>query len=204
LNKKNNIICLLLALFLGTISSAQVLSKEALDSMVVFRNLDDALASPDRVFRLDLSKQKLIEFPEEILQLVNLNELILDKTRINAIPNEISRLTFLQTLSLQHNEIDTIPTGLLKLKNLTKLDLADNLIGSVPENIDKLQSLEILSLWDNPIASYPSTLSDLQHLKYLDLLHNPISGETQERLRNILPDCKVIMSPPCSCLDGGE
>jgi len=67
-----------------------------------------------------------------------------------------------------------------------------------------LSALEILALWDNPISYYPEALSDMKSLQVLDLLHNQISRDTQERLRNSIPDAKIIMSPPCSCQDGDD
>jgi Leucine-rich repeat (LRR) protein len=90
----------------------------------------------------------------------------------------------------------------LQLKNLKVFDLADNIIEVIPSEIDRLSQLETLSLWDNPITTYPESLTNMQRLKVFDLLNNAISRETQQRLKEGLPKCKVIMSPPCACMDG--
>ncbi len=188
----------------SNVCSAQLLDQETLNKTRVYRNLVTALQYPDSVYRLDLSKQKLRVFPDEIFQFKNLNELVLDKNRIQVLPENISSLQFLQILSSQHNELYTLPKGIFHLSNLRKLDVADNEITTIPDHFDELQQLEILSLWDNPIESYPESMSELGKLKYLDLLHNQINFETQDRLRSMLPGVKIIMSPPCNCQDGEE
>ncbi|MBL0316606.1 MAG: leucine-rich repeat domain-containing protein [Flavobacteriales bacterium] len=193
--------CSVLSALMG---NAQLLSPAALDTMPIFRNLEEAMKSPDQVYRLDLSKHKLSVIPVEIWSMKNLNELILDKNRITFISDQIQNLKYLQIFSAQHNEIEKLPANLKQLKNLRELDLADNLISSIPDDIDELSLLEVLALWDNPIEYYPESLSDLPHLKVLDLLHNQISTDTQQRLKSNLPEVKVIMSPPCSCQDGND
>jgi Leucine-rich repeat (LRR) protein len=203
LRTTRHIFSLLLLLAASFRPSAQV-PLAALDTMKVYHSLEEALQFPEKVYRLDLSKQKLGDFPMEILQLTNLNELILDKCRLHTLPQEIGELENLQVLRCQHNEIEVLPAGLLKLHSLKKLDLADNLISIIPDKIDELAELETMALWDNPIEVYPDALGDLDQLRTLDLLHNQINYDTQERLRTLLPRCKIIMSPPCACQDGGE
>jgi hypothetical protein len=61
-------------IFLGLISvasSGQLLSLEALDTTKVFRSIESALINPNEVYRLDLSKQKLEEFPKEVFEFKN-------------------------------------------------------------------------------------------------------------------------------------
>lgn len=196
------------AFLIALIITGSALSQpDAADSSAikkVYKSLDAALLNPAVVYRLDLSKQKLSEFPEEIFALTNLQELTLDKNRLKSIPPEINRLQNLRTLRIQHNEIEVIPEQLFQLQELSTLDLADNLIERVPDNIGKLSNLRTLALWDNPISYYPATLGDLEQLKVLDLLNNDISKDTQNILKSILPGVKLIMSPPCACNDGGE
>ena len=90
------------------------------------------------------------------------------------------------------------------LKNLKKIDFGYNFISTIPDQISQLEKLEILALWDNPITYYAEGLSEMQRLKVLDVLNNAMSRETQERLKTSLPNCKIIMSPPCACMDGDE
>jgi Leucine-rich repeat (LRR) protein len=199
-----SIFTFLCCLFSGINSYAQVVSREALDTMPIFKSVSIASQNPDQVYRLDLSKQKLQHIPEEVWSFKNLQELILTKNRLLVIPDEIASLKYLQVFVAEHNEIEKIPAALLSLTNLRELDLADNLVSIIPENIDHLANLEVLALWDNPIEYYPESLSDLPNLKVLDLLHNQISSDTQERLKSTLSEVKVIMSPPCACQDGDD
>jgi hypothetical protein len=184
--------------------SAQILSERDLDTAFVYTALGKALENPQTVIRLDLSKQKLIAFPEDIFKCSNLQELKLNKCRLTDLPDRFRELPNLQRLHLMHNEIDTIPLSVFSLKHLTTLNLADNFIEIIPEDIEKLTALQTLSLWDNPVTYYAEALTEMQELKVLDVLNNAMSRETQERLRTGLPNCKLIMSPPCACMDGEE
>jgi Leucine-rich repeat (LRR) protein len=186
------------------ITHAQILDPPELDTARVYTRLDQALANPDAVLRLDLSRQKLQAFPMEIFQLSQLQELRLNKCRLSELPDEFFLLPDLQILQCQHNELDTIPSSIFQLSSLKVLDFADNLIESVPDEITQLSALETLALWDNPITYYAEGLSEMQQLKVLDVLNNAMSRETQERLKTSLPNCKIIMSPPCACMDGDE
>ena len=186
------------------ISVAQSVAFESLDTVPVYRSIESALADADKVIRLDLSKQKLGEFPEAIFSFKNLQELKLNKCRIAALPDSFDQLPALQKIEIQHNELEVIPPSIFKLKDLRVLDLADNIIDSIPDEIDRLTALTTLALWDNPIAYYPERLTEMQQLRVIDLLNNAMSRETQERLKSDLPQCKIIMSPPCACMDGDE
>ena len=183
-------------------ADAQVILSNDLDTARVYHDLNRALRSKEEVLRLDLSRLKLDTFPQEIFQLTNLQELKLNKCRITELPDRFDALPYLQRVQFQHNEITVIPPTILQLNNLKMLDLADNIIEVIPNEIDDLSHLETLALWDNPITTYPETLMNLQRLKVLDLLNNAISKETQQRMKEGLPECKIIMSPPCACMDG--
>ena len=69
-----------------------------LNQQKVFTDLQEALRQPDSVFRLDLSRDRLKEFPLEILQLKQLRELNLSHNKIVQLPETISMLTNLQSL----------------------------------------------------------------------------------------------------------
>jgi hypothetical protein len=202
--KRVYVIISVLCLVVGSAARAQLIDYDKLDTVVVFRSLDKAMATPEVVIRLDLSKQKLQAFPMEIFQMPNLQELVLDKCRITQLPDEFKALPLLQRLSCGHNEIEQIPPSLCSLNNLRTLNLSDNIIDKIPDKIDRLTALETLALWDNQISYYPERLTEMQQLRVLDLLNNAMSRETQERLRTGLPQCKIIMSPPCACMDGED
>ncbi|MFM7233118.1 MAG: leucine-rich repeat domain-containing protein [Flavobacteriales bacterium] len=182
----------------------QLLSLKDLDTAKVYTSIQSALVHPESVFRLDLSKQKWMGLPDELFQLGNLQELRLNKCRISHLPDRFSELPLLQHLQCEHNEIDTIPLSITQLTHLRVLNLADNLIERIPDEIDRLGNLETLALWDNPITYYPERLTEMPQLRVFDVLNNAMSRDTQERLKNGLPNCKIIMSPPCACMDGED
>jgi Leucine-rich repeat (LRR) protein len=88
------------------------------------------------------------------------------------------------------------------LQNLRVLDMGYNFVSYIPDQINKLTQLRILSMWDNPIAYYPNTLGELEQLEIFDLLNNQMGRDTQRRVTELLPNTRVIMSPPCHCQDG--
>ncbi|MFM2201405.1 MAG: hypothetical protein RL040_605, partial [Bacteroidota bacterium] len=125
---------------------AQVMPLNDLDTARVFFDLNKAIENKENALRLDLSKQKLIDFPEEIFQLTKLQELKLNKCRITELPDSFDLLPHLQRLQCQHNEITVIPPTVWQLSNLKVLDLADNIIEVIPNEIDRLSQLETLAL----------------------------------------------------------
>jgi hypothetical protein len=183
---------------------AQMLSPADLDTAKVYTSMEGAMKYPELVLRLDLSKQKLGSIPDDVFRLNNLQELRMDKCRLSELPDGFNAFPLLQSLRLQHNEIDSIPPTIFGLKHLRILDVADNIVECIPDEIDQLTSLETLAIWDNPITYYPERLTEMQQLKVLDVLNNAMSRETQQRLKVGLPNCRIVMSPPCACMDGGQ
>jgi Leucine-rich repeat (LRR) protein len=185
-------------------ADAQLIAFKDLDTAKVFTSIEAAMQHREFVYRLDLSKQKLMGIPDEVFLFGNLQELRMNKCRITHLPDRFSELPLLQRLQCEHNEIDTIPASITQLGHLRVLNLADNLIELIPDEIDRLGMLETLALWDNPITYYPERLTEMPQLRVLDLLNNAMSRDTHERLKNGLPNCRVIMSPPCACMDGDQ
>ena len=52
--------------------SAQLLPQFELDTCRTFESLEAALESPEKVFKLKLNRNKLVVFPKEIYQFINL------------------------------------------------------------------------------------------------------------------------------------
>lgn len=189
----------LIIFFMATLHSSAQLTPEQLDTCKVYSSLEKALAAGTPVYRLDLTKQKIKELPAELYELKDLHELILDRNKLKEIPVDINKLQQLQRLSISKNELKSFPPAICNLRNLTRLDLSDNLIDEIPDEIHRLYKLEELILWSNVIGYYPTTLMRLDNLKVLDLLHNEMSDTEQERLKNLLPEIDLKLSPPCDC-----
>jgi len=94
-----------------------------------FDTMDEAKKSPEKVYYLDLSLQKLKTFPLEIFTFTNLKELHLPYNYWASIPaTGWEKLTKLEILDLSGNYyLNKLPAdGLGQLKSLKSLLLKDN------------------------------------------------------------------------------
>ena len=161
--------------------------------------------------KLDLSSKKIFnDAPEEIGQLLNLEELFLQNNYLTGdlpkflwklenlkilnisnnqfsckIPDEIHRMDSLEELWLSNNHIyGEIPYQVFTLKNLTHLNLSSNNIsGSLSEAVGDLNNLKYLNLYDNRLTGFiPIELGRLQNLEFLSLGNNWINGTIPNEL----------------------
>jgi Leucine-rich repeat (LRR) protein len=162
------------------------------------RRLERAIASPETVTKLNLSRSGLTEIPAEVKQLKNLEELILFKNRIDslppwigsfnnlkklvissnrlrALPPEIGQLQNLEYLSVKFNEIDSIPPEIGSLINLSYLDLQYNNLEKLPPEIGDLKNLEFIYLNQNQLYTIPPEIGKLENLKHLHIGRNFLS-----------------------------
>jgi len=184
-------------------SVAQLLDTASLLAQPVYDNLQEALQNPDKVYRLDLRRNKLKTFPFEILKLKNLQELDLSKNNLKELPEEIGKLTNLQVLNVAGNKLQYLPDSIGELKNLKKFVGSRNNLIAIPKRIGDLQNLEILDLWENELSTFPDELSKLKKLRWMDLRVILLNDEYQARIRTLLPDTKIFFSPSCKCVTGG-
>jgi Leucine-rich repeat (LRR) protein len=181
-------------------SSCQLLDSLSLDTMIGNNNLQEAMANPGSVVKLDLSKQKLKSFPDDIRKLTNLQYLDLSRNRINKIPDWIGELKNLQFLILFKNKIDSLPSRLGDLNNLKYLILNRNGLTYLPHSIGNLKELLYLDLWDDNISSFPSEIKYLSgNLQTLDLRDMMIGRDTQANLKTLLPTTTIYFTPGCPC-----
>ncbi len=192
--------CLLL-LFSASFLFAQeaVLDSSALLSEPIYTSLKSAMVHPERVYRLDLSKNKLAAIPPEVFTLRNLQMLNLSKNRIKEIPPGIAELKHLQRLDLSRNVLVQIPVQIGELENLLFLDLSRNNLISLPKEIGRLKRLEYFNLWDNDLSDLPDEIAGMDRLRELELRGILFSSEDQDRFKSLLPHAKIYMSPDCNC-----
>lgn len=190
-------LCLCCALFVQLRAEAQI--ESAWDTARVWTDFEEALVRPERVQRLDLTKEKWKAVDHRLRRFRNLHELILDKNRLDSLPPWISEFQSLERLSIRGNRLTEVPLGILGLEALRELDLSDNMIAGIPEDIDALTRLERLLLWSNVIGHFPPSLSHLDALTELDLLNNEMSVDEQIWVRELLPGRMLHFSPPCRC-----
>nr|XP_034575860.1 plant intracellular Ras-group-related LRR protein 7 isoform X3 [Setaria viridis] len=143
---------------------------------------------------LDLTNNKLVEIPQEVGGLVNMQRLVL----------AVGSLSNLQQLSISHNSLMCLPKSVGDLRNMLILNVSDNKLKELPESIGGCNSLEELqangpSTWrTNPEAKYPgnsiedvpSSICNLVCLKSLSLNGNKI----RQLPENILKDCTALQN----------
>lgn len=179
--------------------AAQPLSSAALKQKTVFTSIDEALKTPDSVYRLKL-KIKADSLPEEIFQFTNLQELVVAKCRLSVINSRIGELHFLQRFDASNNQLVRLPASLCDLSYLKELIISRNHIEELPNNIGNLLNLEYIDAWDNPLYSLPESISQLRFsLKEIDLRQIELRDEELETMEKQLPDTKIQYTSTCDC-----
>ena len=193
---------ILLFLFLsaGFSTRAQLLDSIALSQETEYTDLTEALKNPEKVYKLNLRKNKLKEIPAEVFTLTNLQELNVSKNKLTKIPKDISKLTKLEVLDASANEIDTLYPEMGLLVNIKKLILNQNIIAHLPSTIGNLMKMNFLDMWGNEIQVFPKEITKLSTtLKVVDLRVINIHDDQQEEIVKLLPNTKIYFSLSCNC-----
>ncbi len=93
-------------------------AQEIGDGDFIYTSLEIALENKEYVYRLDLSKNKLTDFPDSIFAFKNLKYLNLSKNKISLIPLNINELKNLEELNFAKNKITHLPHQMGGLSNL--------------------------------------------------------------------------------------
>ena len=190
---------ILILVLVALTGKSQVLSADELDTVTVYADLQEALNHPENVYALDLSKQKLNDFPRGIFKLTNLNILILKKNKIAVVPDSIFMLKNLQELNLAKNKLTEINDSIYRLKHLKRLDLSENKIEVLSYKISYLNQLENLIIWGLPITKIPEEIYDLSELVFLDVRQIYFTPKDRIYIEENLPNAKVKISNMCDC-----
>jgi Leucine-rich repeat (LRR) protein len=165
----------------------------------IYKTLAAALKNKSTAYRLDLSRTKLKAIPQEVFQLKELRELNLSNNKITQLPKEIALLSKLTELNLSNNRIAEVPQEIGQLNYLKVLRINRNELTTIPKETGLLKKLEILDMWSNEIDSLPSEIQNLSNLKELELRGILISDPEQVKIKALLPNTKIFMSPSCNC-----
>jgi hypothetical protein len=111
--------------------------------------------------------------------------------KLDAFPSEVCALTYLNRLRMPNHTFDSVPADIGMLTELEVLDLSGNRIRTLPPTIGDLKSLTKLDLSGNRIESLPDSIGRLERLKQLQLKGNPLVPGELERLKKLLPRCKI-------------
>lgn len=188
-----------LYLALGGGLLAQLLPQTTLDTVRTFRSLERALQHPDSVYRLDLSRQKLKQVPEEVRQFKNLNALDLGRNKLKELPGWMNELRYLQEFSAGRNKFTAIPNAVCQWKHLKRLDMHRNRIEGLPKCMGGLKELFSLDLWSNDLGDFPDEISGMKALRFMDLRVIQFSDKEMNHITSLLPAVKIYFSQPCNC-----
>ena len=206
--KQLQIILVIAGLLIFRTASAQV--TDSTQIRIEYTSLEEALKNPTKVYRLNLSNQKVNVSDSVWRRFTNLEYLSLKNDHLKQIPKGIGFLTNLKTLDLSGNDFKIIPTSFSNLKNLQELYLNDeknfklsrnienlsripNLkslhlendnLKELPANFYKLEKLEKLFLNDNHFNKVPVQIKGLKSLKYLDFHHNDYKPNPNQMKNN--------------------
>ncbi|MFT3884056.1 MAG: hypothetical protein QM724_01110 [Flavobacteriales bacterium] len=115
------LLLLLSSICLCAAARAQLLTPIALDTVKEFRSLERALEDPEHVYRLDLSRNKLKEVPEDIRRLKNLNALDLGRNKLKTLPVWLGELRYMQEFRAGHNKFSEVPPVICQWQDLRRL-----------------------------------------------------------------------------------
>jgi Leucine-rich repeat (LRR) protein len=191
------------------IISAFANSQNNNDKNKEYNNIAEALVNPEKVYRLNLSNQKVMISDDEWSRFINLEYLNLENYHLKEIPIGITYLKNLKVINLNGNDFRKLPlefsnltnleelylnnekyidlpktlTVLSKLPKLTSLHLENDNLKKLPIEILELENLENLYLNHNKLEEIPK-IKTLDHLKYLDLNDNKIDPNLLD-MRNL-------------------
>ena len=133
--------------------------------------------------QLHLEGNRLTLLPDEIGQLVKLEQLILCRNALRALPEGVAALPALVLLDVSGNQLDALPEGPWQCPRLQELDARDNCLTAVPEGLGSTQECKLLKTLrfdGNAISAsgVPSGLLEgLPRLSTLTLHGNPVTVE---------------------------
>jgi Leucine-rich repeat (LRR) protein len=166
-----------------------------------FTSLSDAVnADPLTVIKLDLTKKKLREFPQEVLKFKNLQQLNLSNNKLKSIPENISDLQHLTYLDISKNSITSLPQNIGKFNKLNSFKMSQNKISELPQSFFYLTSLEIIDFYSNPLSFEPTLFKKIsKNIKFIDVRNTALNEEECKMLQKVLPDAKIKFDKGCNC-----
>ena len=139
---------------LGT-AQAQMLSPVELQDQPIFTSLDEALKTPEQVYRLKLKGEKKWDtIPDRLFLLTNLQELTLIRCGLMQVNQQIEKLKNLQYLDVSRNKLITLPENIGNLQELKTLIINRNMIEYSSTHIEDAEIIQLIS----HLCGYDSTI----------------------------------------------
>lgn len=122
---------------------------------------------------INLSGNQFKQFPYQLLELRDVQEIYLGSNQIEVMPRNYENLMKLEILYLGGNDIKKIPDELAQLTSLTSLNLSDNSLTILPAKLAHLKKLRTLALHGNKLTTLPVELVKI-NLQEISLRNNPL------------------------------
>ncbi len=163
------------ALFTILLQFALGFAADAQDGSKVFTDLKSIESDPLQVRILDLSNQRLDEFPTSILSCTNIRKLLLNNTYLASIPESIELLANMETFEFNHFEkpnleFKVLPNAIAQLKQLQNVGLIGlpnlNWTGAM-KSMQALAKLNNLAVMKNDFKALPAGIEKLTSLEQI-------------------------------------
>ncbi|NWV34210.1 PHLP2 phosphatase, partial [Grantiella picta] len=133
----------------------------------------DSLCRFSQLKSLNLSHNRLGEFPVSLCEISTLTELNLSCNGLHYLPSQIGKLLNLQTFWLDGNFLTSLPEEMGNLQQLSCLGLSFNNFCELPAVCEKLVALDKLALAGNLLETLDlRVLNHMSHIKSVDLRLN--------------------------------
>ena len=100
------------------------------------------------------------------------DSLNLSQCNLSSLPDELGDLIWLEEINLRGNQLTSLPPSISKLKNLEYIDCSHNSFTAIPEELTTIRSLRQASFSYNQLAELPDSFRKLKNLEHLHLDHN--------------------------------
>uniref|UniRef100_A0A8C0FL09 PH domain leucine-rich repeat-containing protein phosphatase 2 n=1 Tax=Bubo bubo TaxID=30461 RepID=A0A8C0FL09_BUBBB len=143
----------------------------------------DSLYRFSQLKSLNLSHNRLGEFPVSLCEISTLTELNMSCNGLHYLPNQIGKLLNLQTFWLDGNFLTSLPEELGSLQQLSCLGLSFNNFCELPAICEKLVILDKLALAGNLLETLDlAVLNRMSHIKSVDLRLNNLKRAAADTL----------------------
>nr|GMD10946.1 putative disease resistance protein RGA3 [Ipomoea batatas] len=163
--------------------------------------LPDSICSLDNLQTLNLQEcECLSRLPEGIGNLHKLRKIDLRRSKVEELPNSICSLGNLETLNLKRCEcLSRLPEGIGNLQKLTSIDLSWSKVEELPDSICSLDDLEILDLEGcECLSRLPEGIGNMRHLSKIDLSESGVK-ELPDSICS-LDNLQTLNLRGCECL----
>ena len=122
---------------LRTVATLALTEVEVLN--VFLARLPTSTSNLANLTRLNLNYNKFTQFPEVVLDLINLTHLYVNGNQLSTLPANLNSLEKLQELELRNNKLKRVFKYIVDLNNLEKLSVSGN-----PLTFQEIRSLMML------------------------------------------------------------